>query len=296
MKAKLEYIDLSVDSSFTFREFKTLVFDAPYHFHPEYELTLVAAGRGTRFVGNHIGNFQPGDLVLVGANVAHSWLTDKNSISTKPKTPASTEDISHSVVIQFRDDFLGTSFFHRPELRRIAKLLEIAQAGICFAGTTAQQMAERMLQMKPLSEFYRLLQLLEILNTLSVSDEYTLLNNRKDMQQLSQVDCDRINRVYTFVMENFQREVELSEVAGLVSMTSTSFCRYFKKMTRKTFFQMITEYRIRHSMRLLSETNLSIAETCYRSGFASSSHFNQQFKAITQQTPLQYRKKIKKYV
>jgi len=47
-----------------------------WHFHPEYELHLVTATKGDRYVGDHIGAFCAGDLVLVGPNLPHNWISD----------------------------------------------------------------------------------------------------------------------------------------------------------------------------------------------------------------------------
>jgi AraC-like DNA-binding protein len=91
-------------------------------------------------------------------------------------------------------------------------------------------------------------------------------------------------------MENFRQEVSLAQVADLVCMTPEAFCRYFKRVTHRTFFQMLTDYRLRHACRLLAETSQPVAEVAFGSGFGNVSHFNQQFKATLKLTPGQYRR------
>jgi AraC-like DNA-binding protein len=296
MKAKFEYIEPSPDSSFTFREFKVPCFDVPFHFHPEYELTLILSGEGKRFVGNQIADFHPGDLVLLGADVSHCWLTDKNSSIATNKTLPRPVINAHSVVIHFREDFLGKEFFQKPEFVHIRQLLLAAKSGIRICNGAAQHIAAQLLAMRQQTAFQRLMTLLHVLRDIAQLTDTQLLSDGMENRLFSQADCNRIHKVYNYVMDNFQREVELAEVAALVHMTPTSFCRYFKKVTRKTFFQMVSEYRIRHAMRLLAETDLPVGETGFASGFGNSSHFNQQFRAVNHCTPLQYRKNIKKYV
>ena len=112
---------------------------------------------------------------------------------------------------------------------------------------------------------------------------------------LSAVDLARINRVYAYVIANYTQEVHLDEVAHLANMTETAFCRYFKKVTKKTFVEMVTEFRIKHACELLRSSQLSMAEICFESGFGNLSHFNKQFKQYMNETPLQYRKLVREW-
>ena len=90
--------------------------------------------------------------------------------------------------------------------------------------------------------------------------------------------------------------ITLTEIADLVSMTEPSFCRYFKKLTSKTFIQFLNEYRLVHASKLLAEKKISITEVCYESGFGNFSHFNKQFKVFTGKTPSQYRADLKEII
>ena len=71
-------------------------------------------------------------------------------------------------------------------------------------------------------------------------------------------------------------------------MSSTAFCRYFKKRTGKTFFTFLNEFRIGHACKLLLEKRLSVARICFESGFNNMSHFNEQFKRVVKLTPTDY--------
>ncbi|MEM8765568.1 MAG: AraC family transcriptional regulator, partial [Bacteroidota bacterium] len=99
--------------------------------------------------------------------------------------------------------------------------------------------------------------------------------------------------VFNHVKQNFKEDISLDEMADMVSMTVPSFCRYFKKITNKTFTQFVNEYRLVHASKLLAEQPMSITQVCFESGFNNFSHFNKSFKAFTGQNPSEYRNQLK---
>jgi transcriptional regulator GlxA family with amidase domain len=144
------------------------------------------------------------------------------------------------------------------------------------------------------TDFQRLLSILNILNDLSHSTEVKVLNAEGFAMETEVKDNDRINVVFNHVKNNFQEDISLSVIADMVSMTVPSFCRYFKKITNKTFVQFVNEYRLVHASKLLAEQPLSITEVCLESGFNNFSHFNKSFKAFTGKSPSEYRNELKK--
>ena len=143
------------------------------------------------------------------------------------------------------------------------------------------------------TDFQRLLSILNILNELGSSEEFNVLNAEGFSMETEVKDNDRINVVFNHVKTNFKEEITLDEIADLVSMTVPSFCRYFKKITNKTFVQFVNEYRLVHASKLLAEKPISITEVCFESGFNNFSHFNKSFKAFTGQNPSEYRNQLK---
>ncbi|MFN8358221.1 MAG: AraC family transcriptional regulator [Spirosomataceae bacterium] len=281
MRVQFEHISASLDRSFNFRTFCLPAFDGAYHYHPEYELTLIVHSSGKRFVGNDIAEFQAGDLVLIGPNLPHCWKND----DSVPNHQA------ESVVIQFREDFLGADFFQKPEMADIARLLQKSAAGIVFSGAVQSRIGREMQMLGKMPPFQQLLSLLDILDTLAHADEYRLLNETVWLGALSQSDSERINKVYAYLVENFRQDIDLNHAAEAIYMTPTAFCRYFKRMTKKTFFDVVTEYRVRYASQLLvNHPDKSVTEVCFESGFGNVSHFNKQFKTVTNFTPLHYRK------
>lgn len=255
-----------------------------WHYHPEIELVFVNGGSGKRQIGSHISYYSDGDLVLIGSNLPHCGFTDE-------KTGNKNE-----IVIQMPADFLGREFLNIPELKNIQQLSQKAKGGIAFGKETIQKIAPIIDEMGNRSNFDRLLRMIRILNDLGVSNEYTILNADGFALELQVQDNDRINVVFNYVKDHFQEPIQLETVSNMVNMTTPSFCRYFKKITNKTFTNFVNDYRLVHASKLLSENTKSITEICFESGFNNFSHFNKSFKAFTGKSASQYRQELKSLI
>ncbi len=286
VKPILEKIEPVFGNSFTIREFnKVELFNKPFwHFHPEYEIVYISNGKGKRHIGDHISFFGDGDLIFLGPNLPHFGFTEE------------VHEQHHEIVVQMREDFLGPDFLQKPELSKVQQLFERARQGISFSGETKHQVGKRLEKMLTLSGMERLLELLGVLHQLSRSGDYELLNAASFALEVGSKDQYRLESVYVFVEHNFQRSIPLEEIAAKVNMTVPAFCRYFKKLTRKTFTQFVNEFRIANACRLLSDDHLSISAVSFESGFNNISHFNKQFKNITGVSPRDYRNNLKKLV
>ena len=134
--------------------------------------------------------------------------------------------------------------------------------------------------------------LLEILNRLSVSKDYILLNKNNSVPVQTDDNRERINSVFAYIVENFHDEVFLNKAAAIIGMTPNAFCKFFKKMTRKTFMETVINYRINFATQQLTETDKSITDICFESGFRDVSHFYKTFSAYMKMSPLNYRKQF----
>ncbi|MFX0557586.1 AraC family transcriptional regulator [Maribacter sp. CXY002] len=282
-KPTFEAIEPDFGHSFTYQKFdeNKLNKNNVWHFHPELELVYVNGGSGKRQIGSHVSYYTNGDLILIGSNLPHCGFTD-----------ALTGNTSETVV-QMKMDFLGTDFFKIPEMKKIESLFNSATGGIAFYGKTKIKIGEKMEVLEYQTDFQRLLSILNILNELGNSNEMRLLNASGFSLATDVKDNDRINVVFNHVKNNFKEEITLEEISSMVSMTIPSFCRYFKKITNKTFVQFANEYRLVHASKLLAEKPMSITEVCFECGFNNFSHFNKSFKAFTGQNPSEYRNELK---
>lgn len=286
IKASYEVLQPASGHSFLVRKFGKTAFDAPYHFHEEYELTYILHGRGKRYVGSHMEDFTAGDLVLLGSNLPHCW---------KLEATEQEHEEASAIVIQFSANFLGDEFFNKDELQGIKKLLQKSGSGISFNSGTRNIVNRGMKQLtEEKGNFKMLITLLEILQRLAFSNEYTLLDQQRSMAEQSRAEQERINPVFAYLVENFRRQVSLDVASGIAHMTPNAFCKYFKKITRKTFMETVIEYRLNYATQQLVQTDKPISEISFDSGFGDVSHFYKMFKHKMHQSPLNYRKNFMK--
>lgn len=282
IKASYEVLQPASGHSFLVRKFGKTAFDAPYHFHEEFELTYIIYGKGKRYVGSHMEDFTSGDLVLIGANLPHCWKLDADK---QDGAEAS------AIVIQFSTNFLGGDFFNKDELKAIKKLLQKSSSGISFHSATRNSVNRSMKQLaEEKNNFKMLIWFLEILQRLAVSSECVLLDQQRSVAMQSRAEQERINPVFAYLVENFRGRVSLDEASGIAHMTPNAFCKYFKKITRKTFMETVIEYRLNHATQQLVQTDKPISEISFDSGFGDVSHFYKMFKHKMHQSPLNYRK------
>ena len=280
MKASIENLSSSLLKSFLVRSFDEKNFKAPYHFHPEFELTLILSGSGKRYVGSKMNDFYPGDFVLLGANLPHCWKTENSK----------TSDKSSSIVVQFKKEFLGEDFFQKPEMVKVLQLLKKSNSGIRFIGNTTlfQQKMQGLLQEK--NSFKRVILFLDLLHLLSLFKKRELLEKQNSRSIIiSTGEQQRLNVVMAYIVEHFTEEISLKKAAAIANMTPPAFCKYFKRITRKTFIEAVTEYRIDYAAQQLINTVHSISQISFDSGFNDLSHFHKTFKAIMKLSPLCYR-------
>ena len=284
VKPTLEKIEPGFGSSFSYRTYFSDHNSAKvnfWHYHPEIELVYVNGGCGKRQIGSHISYYRNGDLILIGSLLPHCAFTD------------GLTGHSSETVVQLKSEFLGEDFFSAKELSGIKNLLERAKKGLVFHGNTKRKIGAQIEALKEKDPFERLLGLLSVLRAMEKTENYTLLNAEGFILETNLQDNDRINIIFNFVKEEFKRSITLEEISSKVSMTVPAFCRYFKKITGKTFTRFVNEYRLTHSAKLLHEKQISITDVCYESGFNNFSHFNKQFKSFTGKSPSVYRNELK---
>ena len=285
MKPKLLKIHVNPSHSFNSRYESVPFFYSEWHYHPEVELVYIGNGTGTQFIGNDIDHFSAGDMVLVGSNLPHLWKCD-DAYFKKGSTLKAESNVLH-----FLPDIFGSQFMHLPENRLILDLLEKAKHGIKISGNTKEVVFGYLQLLQAAKGGERLLLLLQILYTLSTSNNLQLITVNNMQHPNSPKEGERMNNVFQYLVDNFNKNITLEDIASQANLSPNAFCRFFKIRTKKTFSQFLLEMRVSHACKLLSETEKSIAIIYGECGFNNSSHFNRYFKLINGITPLEYRKK-----
>lgn len=282
LKASPEYVQTRDDHAFLLRNFGAEAFEAPYHFHPEFELTYIVQGVGKRYVGSHMERFGPGDLVLIAPDIPHCWKLD--ATDTSPDAEA--------VVIQFSPNMLGDALLEKSELADIRNLLTNNVVGSRFSEPLAKHLGDALCGLSDKKGLYGFIGLLEILQRLAEDNDCTTFSDDSVTVIHTLADQQRMGPVLAYLVDHFKGKISLSEAASRAHMTPQAFCKYFKKATRKTFMDTVMDYRINYAIQQLVQTDKSVSDVAFESGFADASFFYRAFKRRTKMSPLHYRRQF----
>ncbi|MEN8247675.1 MAG: AraC family transcriptional regulator [Bacteroidota bacterium] len=250
------------------------------HSHKNFELNFIVSGAGRRIVGNNISSFEKDDLVLLGPEVPHSW----EILETDKHEPPLC------ITIHFYENIILSDFFNIPELEDVENLLNQASKGIFFQGKEVKEIKKRLEHLVGLEGLESYIELLNIFNALLRIEDRKYLTESEIYSSSFTKDQEQINKVYEYVFLNIEEGIKLKEVADLVHMAPGSFCRYFKKKTDQTFMEYVKKIRIGIAAKMLIETDKSITQICYHSGYNNLANFNHYFKSVMNSTPSEYRK------
>jgi len=285
MKPQLLKISSEPTCSFSVRQDRVPYVNNRWHYHPEVELIYFKEGQGTQFIGDNINLFQPGDVILVGADLPHYWSFDDKYFNSQIEEP-------NVFVTHFCDNFWGKDFLNIPENLPLKNILETAKRGIQVTGETKEYIGQLLEEMLNSVGCRKILLLLEALITIANSDNFKLLSSIGFQPNIRETENDRINSIYQYSLANYKRKIQMEEVAAVACMSPNSFCRFFKSKTRKTYSNFLIEIRVGVACKLLIGNNLSIKQICYESGFNNFASFHKYFKMITNKTPLNYQREF----
>jgi AraC-like DNA-binding protein len=260
--------------------------DYPWHYHPEYEIIFVEKSYGIRFIGNDISKFDDGDLMFIGPNLPHVWKNDQDFYKEN-------KDLYVDVyVIHFGKEALNEGFFIMPEFSQIKNLLERCNQGVKIGPGKDHKKISSLVKETVLHKgIEQLILFLKTLESFANAEQYDLLSLPDYNSSVNLMDAKRINEVMNYIMQNYSEDVKIEEAAALSGLTKSSFCRYFKSKTHKTFSYFLNEVRIQNACKLLVNTDRTVSQICYDCGYNNISHFNRQFKLITGLTATEYANK-----
>lgn len=249
-----------------------------WHHHPEFELTLTLNSRGQRFVGDHVGNYEHGDLVLVGPNLPHTWASRAKINPAEPHV---------ALVFWFRKEWLAGLIGDTVEFRPIARLIEQAAGGLAFGNGLGQTLAEDFAAIYARPPARRLIGLLEILLQLANAAEIRPLSTTAPQP----VDGSRlrIDRVLLQLHQHYHEPLRLTELADIAALSLSGLHRMFRKHTQLSISDYLIGLRVGEACSRLSGTDQSIQHIAGEVGYASLANFNRQFRRLRGMSPRQYR-------
>ncbi|HTD42440.1 MAG TPA: AraC family transcriptional regulator, partial [Mucilaginibacter sp.] len=254
-------------------------FDLPLHYHEEYELALILNAKGAkRVVGNNIGIMDDMELIFIGPNLYHAWFTH-----------ICTSGSIKEIIIQFHKDLFNEVFLRKNQLSLVRSMLNNAQRGIIFPKQTIIDTVDRIINLKQKNQFDAVLELFSILHSLSICADIKLLSDPGFSDERILHNSRRLEKVFEFIYNNYEKQITLLQVSGIANMPPTSFSRFLKKRTGKTFIEILNEIRLGYVSRMLIDTNFTISQIAYKCGFNNISNFNRTFKLKKMCTPNEFR-------
>lgn len=282
--AYFEHISIPPGQSFLWR-----MDDYPWrrivwNYHPEFELHYIRHSSGLAYIGDHIGNFDAGQLVLVGSGLPHNWITPFLGDSILPE---------RDIVVQFDPSRIVRAATEFPEIAELDTLFREAAYGLEFYGDTSARAAVRLEAMRTQRGLSALSTLLDLLADLATSSEYRKLASAQFVDQFrpgSEADRQRLDLALDFIQRNFHERPSCADVAAIVGMSESAFSRFFKAQTGNTYSDHLGTLRVWKARQQLAETELPVTDVCYEAGFNNISNFNRTFLRVAGMTPSQYRK------
>jgi len=276
-----EKLAISEDSPIRVRHYDYERFSYPWHFHSQYEIIYFSKGRGTRFVGNSVQRFAPGDIVLIGPELPHYMKSDELGKGAENTRYQGT-------IVQFEKNFMYHAITHYPQFTRIRKLLEDASKGIYFPienNAAIRKLMYRLPSRKGIEQFIELLQILKLMAE-SQSRQFIA---SVDSENSPVFDYSRIDKILVYLNKHYNRDISLAEIASIAAMNPSAFCRFFKQKTGKSFKAYVADMRVSYACKLILHESMSIAQVSSECGFETISYFNKTFKKHTGHTPTEYK-------
>lgn len=281
MKPDLELVCVRRDESFTAWSHGYPYRTVRWHFHPEYEIQLITTTTGKFFVGDYIGDFEPGNLVMSGPNLPHNWVSE---------LPDNRPVKQRCLVLQFSSEFITNAIQVFPELQHVATLLSESRSGLLFTPETGMAAKPLMLELIEARGCRRVLLFLSLLDLLLHDANRKQLASSGYLPDPHSYMSSKINLALAYIGKNLSTDLRESDLAELTGQNVSSFSRSFRKHTGISFVHYVNQLRIKISCEMLTNSELSITDICFKVGFNNLSNFNRQFLAQKGIPPSKFRR------
>ena len=277
----LEQILINSSESFLWRLDDYPLTRTVWNVHPECEIHLIRNASGIALIGDHIGEFGPGHLTMVGGGLPHDWVTVLGP---------GEAIVGRDIVLQFDPGRLRDAGTALPELAEVEPLIARSRRGLSFTGDTRRAGGELVEEIGRAAGLDRLARLFRLLGLLARSPEYVILSSENFTPNVDAASVQIFRRVMAFVLDNFTVDIRLGDLAALAGMSESAFSRFFKKNSGNSFSDHIMKLRIGRACKLLADSDLGVTDICFEIGYANISNFNRSFRQQRGMTPSAYRR------
>jgi AraC-like DNA-binding protein len=282
LKPSLEVNDNSLGNSFRFMRMGVPNDSAKWHFHPEYELHQILKTSGKLFIGDHVLNFRPGSLFLIGPYTPHNFASNMRSEAVVP---------DRDLVLLFRKEWIEASANVLTELRVLRPAFDEAVFGVEYGGETQQAVYNLLNRVDTEEPLNRLISFMQIIDQLAKCRRKTVISASRYFIDTRTISLTRFNKVVDYIRENLDGDVSMEAAANVVNMNYKTFSRWFLECTGIGFRRYVIKTRINKSCEYLFSTSHTIQEICFLVGFNNVSNYNRLFHQIMGATPSEFRRK-----
>ncbi|WP_418649668.1 AraC family transcriptional regulator [Tenacibaculum aestuariivivum] len=259
-----------------YQEDQGVLFYDKLHQHEEIQLCYIVKGEGTLIVGDTVNEYQSNDILILAGNQPHVFKSD----NTK-------EANSFMITLFFTEKSFGETFFELDDFKEITPFFTLAKNSFRVKSNhkKIKKIFLKLHKSRDLMKFIGFIKIIDIILKSEIESLSSFVNQKKYTDN----EGKRMRDIMDYTLSNFNKKIELDDIAEIANMTSNAFCRYFKQRTNKTFFTFLNELRIETACKLLQNKDYSIIEVSEKSGFKNISNFNRKFKELKKKTPSNYR-------
>lgn len=284
----LKKVDSGKDEIFGVLRVNDSYFYPLWHYHPQYEIILIKEGIGNRYVGDNISPFYEGEILLLGPNIPHIFRNDPEYFVK------GSRKMVKAIVLYWNYRVIKSDLFNLNEFTPIRELLQQSKRGLLIKGASKKTVARLLNRVVNKEGIDRILEFISMLHFVATKAEYEPLSSLGFSATINGEEVTKLNKIFDYLLNNFSRTITLKEIADISNMSPTTFCRYFKKITNKTFITFLNEIRVGHASKLLIENkNKNISQICFESGFNNLTNFYIQFHKFKKLSPMEFKNKYK---
>ncbi len=255
------------------------IFFPKYHQHKEIQFTHIEIGSGFLQAGDYTGRYNAGDVFLINSFVPHIFKPDNEAQQQK----------SYNVYFSFNS--LGNEFWQLSEVSPIRQILEQNNSVIKILGLKQKESADLLKSFVANISLQNIILFTKLLALLENKTDLKFISGSAYLAGLHHHEKERMSTIIQYSIDHYHEQIAIKDVAAQIGLSITSFCRYFKLQTGKTYLHFLHELRIHHACKILIDSDTKLEQIAYATGFTQLSHFNKIFKQYKKVTPGAYRQK-----